>query len=62
MDGWGARGSVVGRHNATSQKVASSILKEIIEFFIWPIPSSRNIALESTQPLTEVSTRNLPGG
>jgi hypothetical protein len=24
-------------------------------------PSSRTMALESTQPLTEVSTRNLPG-
>jgi hypothetical protein len=27
-----------------------------------PNPSSRTIALESTQPLTETSTRNLPVG
>jgi hypothetical protein len=25
-------------------------------------PSSHTMALESTQPLTEISTRNLPGG
>jgi hypothetical protein len=27
-----------------------------------PNPSSRNMALGSTQTLTEISTRNLPGG
>jgi hypothetical protein len=27
-----------------------------------PNPSSRTMALRSTQPLTEMSTRNLPGG
>jgi hypothetical protein len=31
-------------------------------FFNWPNPSSRTMLLESTQPLTEMSTRNLPGG
>jgi hypothetical protein len=31
-------------------------------FFNLPEPSSRAMALESTQPLTEMSTRNLPGG
>jgi hypothetical protein len=31
-------------------------------FFNWPNPSSRTMALGSTQPLTEMSTRNLPGG
>jgi hypothetical protein len=39
-----------------------SIPDEVIEFFNWPNPSSRTMALESTQPLTEMSTRNLPGG
>jgi hypothetical protein len=29
-------------------------------FFNWPNPSSRTMALGSTQPLTEMSTRNLP--
>jgi hypothetical protein len=31
-------------------------------FFNLPNPSSRNMALGSTQPLTEISTRNFPGG
>jgi hypothetical protein len=31
-------------------------------FFNWPNPSSRTTAPGSTQPLTEMSTRNLPGG
>jgi hypothetical protein len=29
--------------------------------FIWPNSSSRTMALGSTQPLREMSTRNLPG-
>jgi hypothetical protein len=47
---------------ATSRKAAGQIPDEIIEFFNWPNPSSRNIILGSTQPLTEMSTWNLPGG
>jgi hypothetical protein len=31
-------------------------------FFNIPNPSSRSMALESTQSLTEMSTRNLPWG
>jgi hypothetical protein len=31
-------------------------------FFNWHNPSSRIIALESTLSLTQMSTRNLPGG
>jgi hypothetical protein len=31
-------------------------------FFNLPNPSSRTMTLGSTQPLTEMSTRNLPGG
>jgi hypothetical protein len=31
-------------------------------FFSWPNPSSRTMALSSTQPLTEISTRKIPGG
>jgi hypothetical protein len=48
-------------HYATSRKVANSI-PDVIGFFNWPNPSSRTMALASTQPLTEMSTRNLPGG
>jgi hypothetical protein len=47
------------RHYATSRKVAGSILDEVIGFFSWPNPSSRSMALESAQPLTEMSTGNL---
>jgi hypothetical protein len=50
------------RQYATSQNVAGSISDEVIGFFNWPNPSSRTMALGSTQPLTEMSTRNLPGG
>jgi hypothetical protein len=42
--------------------VAGSIPDEETGFFNWPNPSSRTMALGSTQPLTEVSTRDLPGG
>jgi hypothetical protein len=33
-----------------------------VDFFNSPNPSSRTMALGLTQPLTEMSTRNLPGG
>jgi hypothetical protein len=46
---------------ATSRKVAGSIPDEVIEFFNWPIPFSRSEGLGSTEPLTQMSTRNLPG-
>jgi hypothetical protein len=49
-------------YSLTSRKVAVSIPEEITGFFNWPNPSSRPMTLGSTQPLTEVSTRNLPGG
>jgi hypothetical protein len=34
---------------------------EVIGFFNFRNPSSRTTVLGSTQPLTEMSTRNLPG-
>jgi hypothetical protein len=49
------------RHYATSWKVTGSIPNEVIEFFNWRNPSSCSMALGSTQPLTEMSTSNLPG-
>jgi hypothetical protein len=45
-------------HYATNQKVAGRTPDEV-DFFNWPNPSSRTVALRSTQPLTEKSTRNL---
>jgi hypothetical protein len=58
-----ARGSaVVLRHYVTSRKVESSIPDEVIGFFNRPNISGHTMTLRSTQPLTEMSTRNLPGG
>jgi hypothetical protein len=47
-------------HYATSRKVAGSIPDQVMVFFSWPNPSSPSVALGSTQPLTEMNTRNLP--
>jgi hypothetical protein len=47
--------------NVTDYNIGS-IPDGVIGFFNWPNPSSRTMALGSTQPLTEMSTRNLPGG
>jgi hypothetical protein len=48
------------RHYATNRKAAGSI-PMLLDFFNLPNPSSRTMILGSTQPLTEMSTRNLPG-
>jgi hypothetical protein len=50
------------RHYATSQKIEGSILDEVIGFLNWPNSSNNITALVSTQPLTEISTKNIPGG
>jgi hypothetical protein len=50
------------RHNATSLKVTVSIPYQVIEFSNKPNPSSRSMALASTQPLTKMNTRKLPDG
>jgi hypothetical protein len=51
------------RYNDTSWKVAGSSPDEDIGFFFfsWPNPSSYTMALGSTQPLTEMSTRDILG-
>jgi hypothetical protein len=49
-------------HYATNRKVEGSIPDEVIEFFNLSNRSSRTMALGLTQPLTEMCTRNLPGG
>jgi hypothetical protein len=46
---------------STSRKVAGSIQGEIIGFLNLPDPSSSTMSLGSTQPLTEISTRNISG-
>jgi hypothetical protein len=50
------------RHCAASWKVTGLIPDEVIGFFNGPNPSSYTIAMGLTHPLTEMSTRNLPGG
>jgi hypothetical protein len=50
------------RPYATSRKIAGSITDDVIGFLNWPNPSSRTIALWSTEPLTEMIITNLPGG
>jgi hypothetical protein len=42
--------------------VAGSIPDDVIGFFNWPNFSSHTVAVRLTQLLTEMSTRNLPGG
>jgi hypothetical protein len=45
-----------------ARKVVGSIPDEFTGFLNSPNPSSRTMALGSTQPLTAMSSRDLPGG
>ena len=47
---------------ATNRKVAGSISDGVIGIFHWRNPSDRTMALESTRPLTEMSTRGIYWG
>jgi hypothetical protein len=49
------------KHYATSWKVPG-FFRDVTGIFNWPKPSNRTMSLGSTQPLTEMSTRNIPGG
>ena len=50
------------KHCATCRKFAGSIPDGVIGILHWHNPSGRTIALGSTQPLTETSTRNISWG
>jgi hypothetical protein len=50
------------RHCATNRKVAGSIPNDVIGIFHWHNPSGRTMALGSTQPLTEMSTKIISWG
>ena len=50
------------RHCATSLKVAGSIPDGVIGIFHWHNPSGRTMVLRLTQPLKEMSTRNISWG
>jgi hypothetical protein len=56
---WGTRWRSWLRHCTTSQKVTGSIPSGVIGIFHWHNPSGRTMALGLTQPLTEMSTRNI---
>ena len=58
----GDRGSTVLRCCATNRKVAGSIPNGVIGIFHWHNPSDRTMALGSTQPITEISTRSISWG
>jgi hypothetical protein len=59
---YGACGSVVGWGTMLQAGRSPVRVLDVVDFFNWRNPSSRTMALGSTQPLTEMSTRNLPGG
>jgi len=52
----GVRGGAVG------QKFAGSIPDGVIGIFHWHNPSGHTMALGLTQPLTEISTKNISPG
>jgi hypothetical protein len=58
----GVRGSVVGRGTMLQAGRSPVRVPDEVDFFNLPNPSSHTMALGLTQPLAEMSTRNLPGG
>jgi hypothetical protein len=59
MSYMGARGSVIGWGTMLQAGRTPVRVPDEVDFF--NLPSSRTMAQGSTQPLTEMSTRNLPG-
>ena len=57
--GGGTRGRSWLRHCATCRNYAGSIPDGVIKIFYSHNPSGRTMAVELTQPLTEMSTRNI---
>jgi hypothetical protein len=62
LDTKGACGSIVGWGTMLQARRSPVQVPNEVDFFNLPNPSSRTMALVSTEPLTELSTRNLPGG
>ena len=56
---WGTAVAQWLRSCATNRKVASSIPDGVLGILHWHNPSDRTIALGSTQPLIEMSTKNI---
>jgi len=59
---WGTQWCSWLRHCAARRNVAGSIPDGVIGIFHWHNPSGRTMILESAQPLTEMSSRNICGG
>jgi len=59
---WGTTVAQWLRCCTTNRKVAGSIPAGVIGIFHWHNPSDRTMALGSTQPLTEISTRSISWG
>jgi hypothetical protein len=59
---WGTRWCSWFRHRATSRKVVGSFLDGVTENFHWHHPSGHTMTVGSTQPLTEMSTKNISWG
>ena len=59
---WGTRWRSWLKHCSTRRKVAGSIPDGVIGIFHWHNPSGCTMALRSTQPLTEMSTKNISWG
>jgi hypothetical protein len=57
--GRGTRWRSFLRHHATSWKVAGSIPEGVMGSFHWHNPSGLTMPLGLTQPLTQMSTRNI---
>ena len=62
LKSWSTRWRICLRHCAARRKAACSIPDGIIGSFHWHDPSGRTMAVGSTQPLTEMSTRNISWG
>ena len=58
---WGPGVALWLRHCATRRTVLGSILGGVAGFFSDIFPSDKTMNLGSTQPLVEMSTRNIPG-
>jgi hypothetical protein len=58
----GARGSVVGSGTMLQAGRSPVRIPDEVDFFSLPNHPIRTMGLGSTQPLTEMSIRNVPGG
>jgi hypothetical protein len=56
------RGAAVALQSATNRQVVGSIPGDVSGIFHWHNPVGRTMTLGSTQPLTEMSTRNISWG